>query len=210
MRFGISSIIPVIFICLNIQLSYSQTRYGDGEGNGMWRGRPCDDTEHRNYSGLPNWKNYGEWLSECDSLADAYADSTFAIVLKERHRKQAIEDSLREIEIANIDLDAEFDMDAMWDNTIWVEITEIGEEYVGEVEQITAVAGVRGAEAEDEALHHLYYRRTMKGISQADYRKAYGKLKNTRDKLLENNPEHPKLERMNLLLRELKIKIKNA
>jgi hypothetical protein len=199
-------LVLLFFICI----SYSQTRYGDGEGNGMWRGRPCDDTEHRNYSGLPNWKNYGEWLSECDSLASAWEDSTFAIVLKERHRKQAIEDSLREIEIANIDLDAEFDMDAMWDNTIWVEITEIGEEYVGEVEQITAVAGVRGAEAEDEALHHLYYRRTMKGISQADYRKAYGKLKNTRDKLLENNPEHPKLERMNLLLRELKIKIKNA
>jgi len=199
-------LVLLFFICI----SYSQTRYGDGEGNGIWRGRPCDDTEHRNYSGLPNWKNYGEWLSECDSLASAWEDSTFAIVLKERHRKQAIEDSLREIEIANIDLDAEFDMDAMWDNTIWVEITEIGEEYVGEVEQITAVAGVRGAEAEDEALHHLYYRRTMKGISQADYRKAYGKLKNTRDKLLENNPEHPKLERMNLLLRELKIKIKNA
>jgi len=199
-------LVLLFFICI----SYSQTRYGDGEGNGIWRGRPCDDTEHRNYNGLPNWKNYGEWLSECDSLASAWEDSTFAIVLKERHRKQAIEDSLREIEIANIDLDAEFDMDAMWDNTIWVEITEIGEEYVGEVEQITAVAGVRGAEAEDEALHHLYYRRTMKGISQADYRKAYGKLKNTRDKLLENNPEHPKLERMNLLLRELKIKIKNA
>jgi hypothetical protein len=210
MRFGILPIIPIIFICLNIQLSYSQTRYGDGEGNGMWRGRPCDDTEVRNYAGLPAWKNYGEWLSECDSLADAWEDSTFAIVLAEKAKEQARLDSLEKIEIANMDLDLELDLDAMWDNTVWNEITDIGEEYVGEVEQITAVAGVRGAEAEDEALQHLYYRRSMKGISQSDYRKAYGKLKNTRDKLLENNPEHPKLERMNLLLRELKIKIKNA
>ncbi len=197
-------LVLLFFICIN----YSQTRYGDGEGNGIWRGRPCDDTEVRNYAGLPAWKNYGEWLSECDSLASAWEDSTYAIVLKERHRKQTIEDSLEQIEIANMDFD--LDLDAMWDNTVWNEITEIGEEYIGEVEQITAVAGVRGAEAEDEALQHLYYRRSMKGISQSDYRKAYGKLKNTRDKLLENNPEHPKLERMNLLLKELKIKIKNA
>ena len=184
---------------------FSQEKY-----NGHFRGRPCDDTEVRGYSGLPAWKKYGEWLSECDSLADAYADSTFAIILKERHRQQTIEDSLREVEIASIDVDLEFDMDAMWDNTVWNEITEIGEEYIGEVEQITAVAGVRGAEAEDEALQHLYYRRSMKGISQTDYRKAYGKLRNTRDKLFKKNPEHPKLERMNLLLRELENKIKNA
>ena len=180
------------------------------ERTASFRGRPCDDTEYRTDSGLPGWKNYGEWLSECDSLADAYADSTFAIILKERHRQQTIEDSLREVEIASIDVDLEFDMDAMWDNTVWNEITEIGEEYIGEVEQITAVAGVRGAEAEDEALQHLYYRRSMKGISQSDYRKAYGKLRNTRDKLFNKNPEHPKLERMNLLLRELENKIKNV
>ena len=190
---------------LLMSVVFSQEKY-----NGHFRGRPCDDTEVRGYSGLPAWKNYGEWLSECDSLASAWEDSTFDIVLKERHRQQTIQDSLEQIEIDNIDIDAEFDMDAMWDNTVWNEITDIGEEYIGEVEQITAVAGVRGAEAEDEALHHLYYRRTMKGISQADYRKAYGKLRNTRDKLFKKNPEHPKLERMNLLLRELENKIKNV
>ena len=199
-------LVLLFFICI----SYSQTRYGDGEGNGIWRGRPCDDTEHRNYSGLPNWKNYGEWLSECDSLASAWEDSTFAIVLKERHRQQTIQDSLEQIEIANIDFDKELDMDVMWDNTVWNEITDIGEEYIGEVEQITAVAGVRGAEAEDEALNHLYYRKSMKGISQSDYRKAYGKLRNTRDELFKKNPEHPKLERIEVLLKELEIKIKNA
>ena len=193
----------LFFICI----SYSQTRYGDGEGNGMWRGRPCDDTEHRNYSGLPNWKNYGEWLSECDSLADAWEDSTFAIILKERHRQQAIEDSLEKIEIANMDLDLELDMDAMWDNTVWNEITDIAETEGYETENITATAGVRGAEAEDEALAHLYYRKSMKGISQADYRKVYGKLKNKRDELFKKNSEHPKLERMDLLILELKNKI---
>ena len=184
---------------------FSQEKY-----NGHFRGRPCDDTEVRGYSGLPAWKNYREWLSECDSLADAYADSTFAIILKERHRQQTIEDSLREIEIANIDLDAEFDMDAMWDNTIWVEITEIGEEYVGEVEQITAVAGVRGAEAEDEALHHLYYRRSMRGIALIDLQKAYGKLKIKREEFIKVNPNHPKLEKIDKLLSQLEIKIKTA
>ena len=191
-----------IFLLSSILLSQERTA--------SFRGRPCDDTEYRTDGGLPGWKNYGEWLSECDSLESAYADSTFAIVLKERHRKQAIEDSLREIEIANIDLDAEFDMDAMWDNTIWVEITEIGEEYVGEVEQITAVAGVRGAEAEDEALYHLYYRRSMKGIALIDLQKAYGKLQNKRDELIKVNPNHPKLEKINYLLTQLQIKIKSA
>ena len=190
---------------LLISVVFSQEKY-----NGHFRGRPCDDTEVRGYSGLPAWKNYGEWLSECDSLASAWEDSTFAIVLKERHRKQAIEDSLREIEITNIDLDAEFDMDAMWDNTIWVEITEIGEEYVGEVEQITAVAGVRGAEAEDEALHHLYYRRSMRGIALIDLQKAYGKLKIKREEFIKVNPNHPKLEKIDKLLSQLEIKIKTA
>lgn len=100
----------------------------------------------------------------------------------------------------------ELDLDAMWDNTVWEEIEDVTTEEF-EVEYITAVAGVRGAEAEDEALAYLYYRKSMKGISQADYRKAYGKLKNKRDKLYKNNPEHPKLERLDVLLLELKNKI---
>ena len=100
----------------------------------------------------------------------------------------------------------ELDLDAMWDNTVWEEIEDVTTEEF-EVEYITAVAGVRGAEAEDEALAYLYYRKSMNGISQADYRKAYGKLKNKRDKLYKNNPEHPKLERLDVLLLELKNKI---
>ena len=56
--------------------------------------------------------------------------------------------------------DEDLDLDAMWDNTVWNEIEEVTtKEY--EVEKLTAVAGVRGAEAEDEALSLLYYRKSM-------------------------------------------------
>jgi hypothetical protein len=181
---------------------FSQEKY-----NGHFRGRPCDDTEVRGYSGLPAWKNYGEWLSECDSLASAWEDSTFAIVLKERHRQQIIQDSLEQIEIANIDFDKELDLDVMWETTVWEEITDIGEEYIGEVEQITAVAGVRGAEAEDEALAHLYYRKSMKGITLIDLQKAYGRLQNKKDNLIKVNPNHPGLTKINNLIVQLEVKI---
>jgi len=113
-------------------------------------------------------------------------------------------------EVNAMDFDKEFDLDAMWDNTVWVEITDIEDTIYGEVEQITAVAGVRGAEAEDEALHHLYYRRTMKGIALIDLQKAYGKLRNTKDKLLEKDPNHPKLEKINNLISQLELKMKKV
>ena len=175
-------------------------------GQSSFRGKPCDDTEVRNYAGLPAWKNYGEWLSECESLEDAYADSTFAIILAERHTKKLEEDRKRQEEIDNIDLDEELDMDAMWDNTIWVEITEIGEEYIGEVEQITAVAGVRGAEAEDEALHHLYYRRSMRGLSELDLQKALGKLMIKRQKMSDDSDT----EKIDGYILQLKKRLKNT
>ena len=202
MRFGILPITLIIFICLNFQLSYSQEYF-----NGQFKGRPCDDEVIRNDSGLPAWKNYGEWLSECDSLESAYADSTFAIVLKERHRKQAIEDSLREVEIASIDVDLELDLDVMWETTVWEEITEIGEEYIGEVEQITATAGVRGAEAEDEALALLYYRKSMRGLQKEDLERAYGKLMNKRSLIMKNNPNSLELKKIETYLLQIKQRI---
>ena len=186
---------------LLLSVVFSQEKY-----NGQFRGRPCDDTEVRGHSGLPAWKNYGEWLSECDSLADAYADSTFAIILEERSRKLLEEEKRREEEIDNIDFDAELDMDAMWDNTIWVEITEIGEEYIGEVEQITAVAGVRGAEAEDEALALLYYRRSMKGLSKLDLQRALGKLIIKRQKMSDDSDT----KKIDSYIYQLKIKLKKV
>ena len=69
----------------------------------------------------------------------------------------------------------DIDLDALWETTVWEEIEEINE-IEGEVEQVVSVAGVRGAEAEDEALEHLYYRKSMKGLSQIELQKALGKL----------------------------------
>ena len=197
MRFGISHIIPLIFICLNFQLSYSQSSF---------RGKPCDDTEVRGYSGLPAWKNYGEWLSECDSLEDAWEDSIFAAISLEKKFREAEEKRIRDEEIANMDFDVELDMDAMWDNTVWNEITDIAESKGYEVENITATAGVRGAEAEDEALALLYYRRSMKGLSKLDLQNALGKLIIKRQKMSDDSD----IEKIDNYIYQLKVKLKNT
>ena len=78
--------------------------------------------------------------------------------------------------------DVELDLDAMWENTVWNEIQDVVDAGY-EVDKITAVAGVRGAEAEDEALSLLYYRKSMKGLTELELRKALGKLLNKRSKL---------------------------
>ena len=165
-------------------------------------GIECDDTEYRDYKGSPAWKGYGGWISECDSIRTTRLNAEFALRSKERQRQKAIQDS---IDIATASFD-DIDLDVMWENTVWEEIDEITEVY-GEVEQITAVAGVRGAEAEDEALNHLYYRRSMKGLALIDLQKAYGKLSIKRENLIKINPNHPKLEKIDNLLSQLKIKM---
>ena len=108
----------------------------------------------------------------------------------------------------DIDLDTvNLDLDALWENTVWEEIEDVVDVYY-EVEQVTAVAGVRGAEAEDEALDQLYYRKSMKGLALIDLKRAYGKLRIKKDKLIEVNPDHPKLEKINQLITQLESKIK--
>ena len=166
-------------------------------------GQDCDDTEYRDYKGSPAWKGYGGWLSECDSIRTVNLDREFAEKAKQRQREKAIQDS---IDMASID-DMDLDLDAMWENTVWEEIQDIQDAEVYETEQITAVAGVRGAEAEDEALHHLYYRKSMKGLALIDLQKAYGKLKIKREKMLKNNPKNPKLKKINTLISKLEIRI---
>ncbi|MBH10459.1 MAG: hypothetical protein CMG74_08960 [Candidatus Marinimicrobia bacterium] len=102
--------------------------------------------------------------------------------------------------------DDDLDMDAMWESTIWEEIEEVTtEEY--EVEKITAVAGVRGVEAEDEALHHLYYRKSMKGIDEGALKNALGKMLNTLSVLKEKNPEHKKIPQLTHLVCQLYLKL---
>ena len=88
--------------------------------------------------------------------------------------------------------DDDLDLDAMWDNTVWNDIESVADAGY-EVEKVTAVAGVRGAEAEDEALYHLYYRQSMKGPSKVELNKALGKLLNTLTTLKEKNPAHEKI-----------------
>jgi len=171
-------------------------------------GIDCDDTEYRDYKGYPAWKGYGGWISECDSIRTVNLDREFAEKDKIRQREKAIQDSI-DMKEALLEID-NLDLDAMWENTVWVEITDIEDTIYGEVEQITAVAGVRGAEAEDEALNHLYYRRSMKGLALIDLQKAYGKLKIKRDNLIKTNPKHPKLEKFDNLLSQLQIKINKS
>ena len=97
----------------------------------------------------------------------------------------------------------DIDLDALWETTIWEEIEEINE-IEGEVEQITAVAGVRGAEAEDEALEHLYYRKSMKGLSQIELQKALGRLLKKKSMITDSLM----LSKINSYIKQLKKKIK--
>ena len=103
-------------------------------------------------------------------------------------------------------IDFELDLDAMWENTVWNEIEDVVDRGY-EVEKVTAVAGVRGAEAEDEALKLLYYRRSMKGLSELQLRKALGKLMNKRSELVKQGKVVPEeIDKYILVLRN-KLKI---
>ena len=168
-----------------------------------FRGRPCDDTEYRDDNGSPAWKNYGGWLSECDSLEDTYNDSVFAEYSKKRAKEKAIQDS---IDMASVE-DIDFDLDAMWENTVWEEIQDVADAKVYETEYITAVAGVRGAEAEDEVLALLYYRRSMKGLSKLQIQKALGKLIIRREKMSDDDSDAKKIDGY---IVQLKNKLKNT
>ena len=188
---------------LNIQLSYSQdvTRVSEFKTS-TFRGTECDDTEYRNSNGRPNWKNYGKWLSECDSLSTTYYDAEFAI---KRKKKQEEERLAKEKELAEPLED--LDLDAMWENTVWNEIESIADAEVYETEYITAVAGVRGAEAEDEALEHLYYRKSMKGLAKLDIQKALGKLILRREKM---SDDHKDIKKIDGYISQLKLKLKKV
>ena len=104
-------------------------------------------------------------------------------------------------------LDVDLDLENLWETHIWEEIEDIVDVYY-EVEQVTAVAGVRGAEAEDEALEHLYYRKSMKGLSKLDLQRALGKLILKKEKLdkLENRDSDS--EKLDKYITQLKIKLK--
>jgi len=54
-----------------------------------------------------------------------------------------------------------FNLNDLWNTTSWDTVSEINE-VVGEVEQVTTVAGVRGSEAKNEILKYLWYRKRAK------------------------------------------------
>ena len=108
-----------------------------------------------------------------------------------------------------ISQDEELDLDAMWENTVWEELVNVTDESY-EVEKVTAVAGVRGAEAEDEALEHLYYRRSMKGLSKLDIQKVLGRLIIKRDKLLSLDEKHLDIPKLNQYIKELRKRLKDV
>ena len=194
----------ILFICLNFQLSYSQDVQRTSEiKRDVAYGQDCDDTEYRNEWGTPNWKNYGKWLTECDSIRTVNLDKEFAERDRIKKLEKAKQDSIEMIEMKSIDLD----LDAMWENTVWEEIQEIGEEVIYETEYITAVAGVRGAEAEDEALEHLYYRKSMKGLAKLDIQKALGKLILRREKM---SDDHKDAKKIDGYISQLKLKLKKV
>jgi len=190
-----------LIIIPTVLISQDVTRVSDFKTS-AFRGQECDDTEYRNSNGRPNWKNYGQWLSECDSLSSTYHDIQFA----ERRKKQLEEERLEKERMLSEPLD-DLDLDAMWENTVWNEIEDIADAESYETEYITAVAGVRGAEAEDEALALLYYRKSMKGLSKLELQRALGKLINKRDALDEKHLDIPKL---NSYIRQIKEKLKDV
>ena len=191
----------VPFLLISVIFSQDVTRVSEFKTS-TFQGKECDDTEYRNEWGRPNWKNYGSWLSECDSLATTFIDAEFAI---KRKKKQEEERLAREKILAE-PLE-ELDLDAMWENTVWIEIQDIQDDVVYETEYITAVAGVRGAEAEDEALALLYYRKSMKKLSKLDLQRALGKLIIKKEKMLEKKLDISKID---TYIIQLKDKIKNT
>ena len=102
----------------------------------------------------------------------------------------------------------ELDLDAMWENTVWDEIQDVVDAGY-EVEKVTQVAGVRGAEAEDEALSLLYYRKSMKGLSILDMNKALGKLILKREEMLRRDSDYD-TKKIDGYILQLRKRIKKA
>ena len=191
----------VPFLLVSVIFSQDVTRVSDFKTS-TFMGTECDDTEYRNSNGRPNWKNYGKWLSECDSMSTTYYDIEFA----ERRKKKLEEERLAREKILAEPIE-ELDLDAMWENTVWNEIEDVVDSEVYETEYITAVAGVRGAEAEDEALALLYYRKSMKRLSKLDLQKALGKLIIKRDKMLKKNLD---INEINTYIRQIENRLKKV
>jgi tetratricopeptide (TPR) repeat protein len=76
-------------------------------------------------------------------------------------------------------------VDDDWLNTVWTQVDEMVKEEEYETQQIVTVAGVRGAEAEDNILDKLYYKGGKRAPSQSKLLKAIETL----EKAIEKDPK---------------------
>mgnify|MGYP003109146017 CR=1 FL=1 len=76
-------------------------------------------------------------------------------------------------------------VDDDWLNTVWTQVDEMVKEEEYETQQIVTVAGVRGAEAEDNILDKLYYKGGKRAPSQSKLLKAIETL----EKAIEKEPK---------------------
>ena len=72
--------------------------------------------------------------------------------------------------------------DDEWLNTIWTQVDDMVKEEEFKLQETVTVAGVRGAEAEDDILDKLYYKGAKHYPSQDKLRKAIDTLKEAIDK----------------------------
>ena len=81
------------------------------------------------------------------------------------------------------------DSDEGWLNTMWTQVDDMVKEEEFKLQETVTVAGVRGAEAEDNILTKLYYKGGKRYPSQEKLTKAIDTLK----KALAKNPRATKL-----------------
>ena len=78
-------------------------------------------------------------------------------------------------------------IDVDWLNTMWTQVDDMVKEEEFKLQETVTVAGVRGAEAEDNILTKLYYKGGKRYPSQEKLTKAIDTLK----KALAKNPKSP-------------------
>ena len=76
-------------------------------------------------------------------------------------------------------------VDEQWLNTIWTQVDDMVKQEESKLQETVTVAGVRGAEAEDQILDKLYYKGATRYPSQDKLRKAISTL----TQAIESNPE---------------------
>lgn len=76
-------------------------------------------------------------------------------------------------------------VDDEWLNTVWTQVDDMVQEEEYDLQDVVTVAGVRGAEAEDNILDKLYYKGGKRAPSQSKLVKAIETLKSA----IEKNPK---------------------